>query len=205
MLSVNRSSGSAARTVLAALLTVVVAPIAAGQAPLVPQGSRIHVRTNGSRDYTGALVSQDAESLSVLVVPRAGDPGVVSLALSEIASLEVSRDTKSHAVRGAVIGLAAGAGAGGAVGGLIDAGNEIGCGIASVGANPCTGRHHLAGVFAAVGAGLGGLVGLVVGASSHSEVWETVPLHATGIRLTPQPGGRLGIGMSIRLGGQARR
>ena len=113
----------------------------------------------------------------------------VDIPLTSITRLDASRGRKGHAAIGFLVG-----GAVGAIVGVVwrpqwplEGPEEV-----------CTARTGCdAPPEPLIGAALGVLVGLPVGALIRTERWERVPLDQLRVSLTPQRDGRLGIGFSI--------
>src|SRR5438270_518104 len=116
---------------------------------------------------TGTFVSQRSDTLWLEV---AGRPGPLAIPFTAIRRLEASRGRHSNMLTGLLVGLGVGA-AGGAIGGAA-------CGESFLCPGPGGG--------AVVGALVFSIPGLVIGALTHSERWESVPL--SGVSVSPVRG-----------------
>jgi hypothetical protein len=166
-------------TMLAALaLGAPPRPLAAQQTPQPGQRVRISLADDGR--VTGTLVGLPSDSL----VLETAD-GTRAYARSAITQLELSRDSRSHWKKGAVIGGVTGAVATFLV---LNSGSPASTNICdsehnqdAIGTGPCLALAGLAG-------GLGGaLLGAGVGSLLHSEAWA--PASLEGVRLTLLPWG----------------
>ncbi len=128
---------------------------------VVERGARIRV-TGAAQRYVGAFEALRADTL-VLV-----DDSVQSIPLHTIRSFEVSRGRQPKTWTGVQVGFLAGAGAGAAVGALASSCSGSDCAPLS------TGGWIAAGALVAGAAG--GVIGAIVGAMTHSDIWEEVPL-----------------------------
>lgn len=139
---------------------------------------RVRITTNvpKQKPWVGNLIS--AGSDSVRLRPQEG--GVVSVPSASVVRVEQSRGRRSNSGKGAVIGAIIGGGTGLILG--IAASSEEGS-FYEVGAGEVVGGMA---VLAAVGAGLGALIG----SGSHRERWEPITL--------PEPAGGDGTGPSAR-------
>jgi hypothetical protein len=146
--------------VVGCFLPAAIAQPVTGQAD---SGARVRVSTNtGSvRRWTGTLVSVGEDSLRLT-----RRDSLVSLPLSSVEQLERSRDRHSNAGGGAVIGAVVGGGTG-LVLGLLASGDDDSFYDVSPG--------DVMVVTLMLGA-VGGGVGALIGAASHKERWEPMPL-----------------------------
>jgi len=159
---------------------VSLSPLAAqGPLPITP-GQRVRISVeNSRRRVTGALLSQDADS--VRLQPDRGDAGG-AVAQSRISGVEVSAGRHSNAAGGALAGLLGG-GIFGAVLGASCEGDFV-----------CPGAGPAAASLGLLGAVLGG----VVGAFSHHETWQSVYQREVHVNLvTPVQGRGLGVGVRV--------
>jgi hypothetical protein len=140
-------------------------------------GTFVRVSTTAPRRYVGTLVGEDADSIH-LAVPDA--PGLVALPRATVAQVEVGH-TSGHALQGALIGASTAA----LVGLSVAAGCVFNC-------PEVRDQDILLGV--AAGAILGG----VVGAAIRSPQWQVTYPEQVGLRLAPQHGGGLAVGLSLR-------
>ena len=128
-------------------------------------GSRVRVTTNVGlqRRWTGALISAGADSVRLT---SSRDGRVVSFPTATVMRLEQSHDRRTNAGGGAVIGALIGGGTGLVLGLLAssedDSWFEVGPG--EIAAASLT--------LAAMGGGLGAIIGAV----SHRERWEPMPI-----------------------------
>ena len=156
------------RAVLAAMMQLLTAtPLAAFQAQLKP-GTRIRVTSDSGspRDRIGMLVSMDSDSLHFRT---AKDSSLTSVATGSLVRLELSKGRKSNAGRGAFIGALVGVGSGLLLGILASAEEDGSDSYYDVGPEDVFAATALLG---AAGAGVGALIG----ATSHRDRWEPVPL-----------------------------
>lgn len=146
-------------TLLVILMAIIGPPPAQGQGvESVREGARVRLAADGER-MTGTLVERGRDTLwvgfdhadAVRAVPLAG-----------VQRLEVSRERRSNAGRGALAGFVVGAIPGVVSGATCDCGNR---GTAVL----------LLGAFTG---GIGAAIGAVLGATSHHDVWEVVPVAA---------------------------
>ena len=155
------------------------------------RGPRVRFRTAEGEWKVGVLAVQDSERLG-LVFEAAAE--TTWLARSQTRNLEVSVG-KRHPT-GAAVGL-------GVFGGAI-----IGAAVAAASYNPCSGSGFSCigdlgpdlnavggGLF---GAGVGALVGLMIGRPSTVDEWQRVEDATVRIGLAPARNG-LGIGLTIRI------
>ncbi len=189
-------------TILIAILAFVPFASATAQVPLRP-GERVRVTGHFfcqpfyncvgglPQRYVGTFLSWKADTL---VVQSNGD--TLSVPVSLVTRLDVSRGRKTNTGEGAVIGLLVG----GVVGAVIGyasyeeckpQGKFFSC-IADLG-------PEYAALGGAVVIGLvGGVVGALIGASSRTDRWRAVPLNQLRVSLGPQRDGRYGLGASVR-------
>lgn len=153
------------RTFLAAVFQVVITIPAAGSAfTQAEPGARVRITTEHPSKHPeiGTLISADADSLRF----TSATGTAVAIPTTSVTRLEYSRGRRSNAGHGA------------AIGGLIGAGTGLFLGILASRDDDNfyeIGPEEIAGVTAllgAVGAGLGG----IIGATSHRERWELVPI-----------------------------
>ena len=122
----------------------------------VREGARVRLSADGE-PVTGTLAERGQDTLWVRL-DQADTAHAVPLA--QVHHLEVSREWRSNAGRGALAGFLVGAIPGVVSGATCDCGNP-GAAVLLLGA--FTG-------------GIGAALGAVLGATSHHDVWEVVPL-----------------------------
>jgi len=144
------------------LCTLVVIPLrlTAQVEPTTAPGDRVRVVAPvvSKASLTGTIVSRGADTLWLEVADR---PAPLAIPFTAIQRLEASRGRHSNVLTGLLVGLGVGA-AGGAIGGAA-------CGESFLCPGPGAG--------AVVGALALSIPGLVIGALTHSERWESVPLN----------------------------
>ena len=155
---------------------------------IVP-GSRIRItqlEAGKSRRRSGTVVTAAADT----VVLRPDGLGVTAtVSLARISGLEVSRGRKRHIAVGVGVGFLAGVGTGALVGAL--ACKNHGC---------LNGSDELGALVVALGAGIGGVVGMLVGGgigAHRTDMWEAVPSsrwHVSTLRTGP---GRFAFALSV--------
>ncbi|PYO40790.1 MAG: hypothetical protein DMD33_16110 [Gemmatimonadetes bacterium] len=150
------------RTARSLLCTLVVIPLrlTAQAEPTTAPGDRVRVVAPvvSKASLTGTIVSRGADTLWLEVEDR---PAPLAIPFTAIQRLEASRGRHSNVLTGLLVGLGVGA-AGGAIGGAA-------CGESFLCPGPGAG--------AVVGALALSIPGLVIGALTHSERWESVPLN----------------------------
>jgi hypothetical protein len=157
-----------------ALLITAVPHASAQEPPTVAAGSRVRLHAPPLVPDTaaGAVLGISGQTLSFR---RDGEEQPLPIPLGSVALLQVRR-VRAHALRGLVTGLAVGATVG-----AVSAALGPGCGACPEDENASvTGRAAVLGV-------VGGVLGLLVGAFSPTETWDTVPLDA--LRPGSGPGG----------------
>jgi hypothetical protein len=122
-----------------------------------------------------------------LVLRLDKEDAVMEVPFDSLARLEMVTGRKSHTLLGMALGSLVFGGAGALAGGSVDC-YELG----GWGDETC--------VLMGAGAGIvaGGILGAVTGALIKTDRWEEVPLDRLRLQVAQQPGGRLGIGASIR-------
>jgi hypothetical protein len=141
---------------------IVLAPASAGaQAPAIPawpvaEGARVRVSSPvlGNEPRVGVVISANRDTLSFRAERQ---PAYTSLRTSDIRQLEVSQGTRSHRFVGGLVGFSLGAIAGGFIGAAT---GSKGDGFARAGQ-------------AAIGAGVGGLLGAVAGSLAIGRTVDT--------------------------------
>jgi hypothetical protein len=104
--------------VIAGVLGSAMASAQASDSPVPAPGTRIRVVTaRPVTSVTGALVASSADTL-VLRADKTGD--TVSVPLSRVSRLDISRGTRTHKLRGAKIGFFGGMGVGAVTATLIE-------------------------------------------------------------------------------------
>ena len=156
---------------------------------IVP-GSRIRItqlEAGKSRRRSGTVVTAAADTV-VLRPDGLGATATVSLA--KISGLEVSRGRKRHMAVGVGVGFLAGVGTGALVGAL-----------ACKDQNDClSGSDDMGPVVVALGAGIGGVVGMLVGGgigAHRTDMWETVPSSGWHVSTLPTGLGRFALALSV--------
>jgi hypothetical protein len=156
--------------------------------PAIVPGSRIRVtelEAGNSRRHSGTVVTATADTV-VLKLDGLGATATYSLA--NLSGLEVSRGRTGHVAAGVGIGFLAGAGAGALVGVLT--------------CNGClSGRDELGALVPALGAGIGGVVGMLVGAgvgAHKTDTWEAVPSSRWHVSALPSGAGRFAFALSVQ-------
>lgn len=172
---------------LALLLGSAVLTEAGAQKPTpVQPGQRVRVQSALAHtpELVGGVQAISKDTLVVRHVDGVGASAATAIPLVYVTRLEVSRGLHSRWLRGMVVGLAAGATAGAILGAT--GGNDR---LFSRGATAFLGAMFVAPI--------GGAVGLVVGALTKTESWETVPLPLTGKGVALGPHHRLTLGMRV--------
>ncbi|HXV12568.1 MAG TPA: hypothetical protein VEC56_00045 [Candidatus Krumholzibacteria bacterium] len=172
---------------LSALVTA--AEVGAQESASIVPGERIRLRSSAASSWiVGNYLGTEGDR--VRVQTEAAAPHLAST--SSISELEVSRGSKSHAGRGAIIGMTVGA-----VGGIVaivmdDQDNADGS------SNSFNGMDALAvPLFAALGAGVGALVGGMM----RAEQW--VPMSKTSLSIGPASRTMpIGVALTIPMGGR---
>jgi len=168
-------------TLLAVVLTVLPATLLVAQEParIVP-GAHVRVTAphlpNGR--LQGALTRIDADTLVI---------GSTPIARHTLTRVEVSTGRRSRLGRGLGVGFLAGAGLGAI----------LGAGVGNDGGEFCTATQCAVAGAAVVGVG-GMVLGALVGAMTHTDRWQEVPLERVGVRLFPQRDGSLSLAVSLR-------
>jgi len=175
----------------AALLLMMSVDLFAQQKPPVMVGERIRVSWLGNAPMVCTVRAFKADTLVVDVEDLAAP---LELPLSLVKKVEVSHQ-RSNAGRGALTEGLIGAAVGSVNGALVwsDSPSDP-CGTS---VNPCTidwGPEAVP-VFAGILGGLGAGVGFLIGAASHSERWQEVPLDRLEVSLRPV--GRRGLAVSL--------
>ncbi len=171
---------------IAALAVASFTRVTAQQPPLVKVGDRVRVATPdmGIRNQEGTLRLLDADSL--VLHPAYGEPLRLVIPLASLTRFEVHRGRKSAARLGAGIGF--GVGTAWAI-------TLLSTPSVCNPETPCSagGWVGAIGLFGGIGAGLGGLVGLVF----RSDRWEEVSLDRLRVSFAPQRDGRFALGASV--------
>ncbi len=154
-------------------------------APLQP-GQRVRVQSALARtpELVGGVQAMSADTLVVRHVDGTGAATTTAIPLAYITQLDVSRGQHSRWGRGLLIGLAAGATTGVILG-------------ASSDGNWLFSKSDLALMGAVVMAPIGGAVGLVVGALTKTETWETVPIPRVGKGVALGSERRIAVGVAV--------
>jgi len=171
---------------LAAVLAL-TSPLAAfgQQARLIAPGDRIRVSSEPYFEpLVGTLSAIESDTL-VLAVERAAGLPTVRLPLASVTQLEVSRGRGTKFVQGALFGGALGAALGAISAAWLSNWCDDWCSTVTCENDDEVGVEHYLGMMAiggAVGAGIGGIIGLMIG----TDRWEAMPLDE--IRIAPAPG-----------------
>ncbi|HEX7336815.1 MAG TPA: hypothetical protein VF252_06360 [Gemmatimonadales bacterium] len=176
------------RAMVAATIQLLTAtPLAAFQAQLNP-GARIRVTSDSGspRARIGTLVSMDSNALHFR---SAKDSSLISVPTGSLVRLEQSMGRKSNAGRGAFIGALVGAGTGLLLGLLASAAEDDRDSFYDVGPEDV---FAATAVLGAAGAGVGALIG----AMSHRDRWEPVPLPG-GTGRARRMSGRVGLAIAF--------
>ena len=158
--------------------------------PAIVPGSRIRItelQAGKSSRHSGTVVTSAADTV-VLKLDGLGATATYSRA--KISGLEVSRGRTGHVAAGVGIGFLAGAGTGALVGAL--ACRNQGCFI---------GSDDMGAAFTALSAGIGGVVGMLVGAgigAHKTDTWEAVPSSSWHVSTLPTGAGRLAFALSVQ-------
>ncbi len=158
--------------------------------PAIVPGSRIRItelEAGKSKRRSGTVVTAGADTV-VLRLDGGGATGTFSLA--RISGLEVSRGQKGHVAVGVGLGFLAGAGTGALVGAL--ACKNQGC---------LSGSDDMGAVVTALSAGIGGVVGMLVGGgigAHKTDMWEAVPSSPWHVSTLPTGPGRFAFALSVR-------
>lgn len=178
--ALKRLAAMQATTLLAVVLTVLLATLLVAQEPTrILPGARVRVTAPhlpGGR-LQGALTRVDADTLVI---------GSTPVALHTLTRLEVSTGRRSHWRTGLGVGFLVGAGLGAILGASV--GNETG--------DICTATECALAGAGIVGTG-GMVVGALVGAMTHTDRWQEVPVERVGVRLFPQRNGSLSLTVSL--------
>ncbi len=182
------------------LLILAVAPLTrvTAQDPLpIKVGDLVRVTAPalGLRTQLGTVVGMPPDSLVLGELPPGHTVAELRIPLASLTWLRVERVRHSRATKvGAVTGFVVGGATGAVIGAIHKAciptfDTAIGCED-----SPAFGAvlYGLAG--AAVGAGLG----VIVGALIKTKRWEDVPLDQLRVSFVPQRDGRFGLGLSVR-------
>ncbi len=151
----------------------------------VRTGDRIRVTAQGIKRTTGTLRAVDQR---LVMLGGSGSPAI-QIPRDSITKLEVSRGKRSNITAGILVGTGAGLLLGAAFAVLaVDAGgsSEIS-------------NQEAAAIFAALGGSAGLLIGTIVGASTKTERWQEIPLDRLRVTVGPQPHGRFGVKIDVRL------
>ena len=180
MLETGRRSVAAVIFLVLACISGPSAEIAAQDTLTVAVGERVRVSTESGATHVGLLSAMTSGALEVQ-----GPGGSQRLSVASVTRLDVSRGRKSNAGLGALIGFAAGA-----VGTVVycQAVDRGGCVLFSDDITLQLALIHGAG---------GGLLGLLVGHSMKTDLWEEVPLERLRVSLAPQRDRRFALGFSV--------
>lgn len=171
------------RLMISTLALLTAAPVLAQDAPPLPPGAEVRVR---SPVASGRYVVHDHRVATLMLRDSAGV--LVNVPVASVTRLSVLRGRRSAgagALRGAGIGLLAGAGTG----------FLYGYATVSTGSYPFS-PMFLGVVLGTFGAGIGTAAGAVIGLIYRGEKWETVPLNT--IRAGPSTDGGMTLSLGIR-------
>jgi hypothetical protein len=172
-------------------IALLLAPVVAWsqEPPAIVPGARIRITEGASKPRSGTVVTAGTDTV-VLRLDSGGETATFPVA--RISELEVSRGRHGHAGAGVGLGFLAGLGAGALVGTLV-CGGESAC---------YSGSDDMSGPVTAVAAGLGGVVGMAVGAvvggNHKTEKWEAVPSSGWHVSALPSGRGRFALALSVR-------
>ena len=181
---------------VAALLLTTSVDLFAQQEPPVVVGDRVRVSWLGNAPMVCNVRAFKADTLVVDVEDLSAP---LELPITLVKKVEVSRQ-RSNAGRGALTGGLIGAAVGSIFGVLVWSDSP---------SNPCTGSlfsnepctvdwgPEAVPVFAGILGGVGAGVGLLIGAASHSERWQEVPLERLEVSLTPNGRRALAVSVSV--------
>jgi len=134
---------------------------------------RITARVPESQRWIGEFIANDRDTITMR--ESGTNAALVTVPTLHVERFEISSGRHGNALRGAVIGFAAGA--------------VLGAGIGYAGYSEDDAFDYSAGETAAISAVavgvIGGVVGVVAGALTHSERWRSLPLED--LRGGPQP------------------
>ena len=175
--------------ILSAWLLFAGPPIAFAQQPESPPSWawRPRVRVTFTGTSHGRMVGTYLRTAADTIWLDAGMTRPSPIPLERVATFEVSRGRHSNAGRGALIGSAVGLGLG--LIASIESASEDDSFVET-----STGEYVLATFMLAA---MGGGLGAAVGAMTHSEEWEVVPVARLTVTRGPSPDVR--VGLSIRL------
>ena len=161
-------------------------PTPQSSAPLrlaVGQRVRVSAPEYGMLEDIADVAALPADSITLMAHGR-----TATVPLAAVREIDVSLALRNGAARGLLKGTLIGAGIGGILGALGSAGcSGFACGAGVI-------------VLPPMGAMIGAIIGTIGGATHTYDVWAPVPRDPSGrlrIGLAPQPGGRLGLGMSL--------
>lgn len=162
---------------------------ALAQAAAVHIGQRVRVTSavEATPIRIGVIEAIDADTLRLQHTGKAGDTLATAIPMASIAGLQVSRGRHSRWLMGLGIGFGAGA----VTGAILGASSEDDLLFTS------GDKAVMGGVALGV---IGGAVGVVAGALTKTERWETVPIDRVTVSLVPTAGGRLRLGVRIAFG-----
>ena len=174
---------------IALLLSPVVA--SSQDPPAIAPGSRIRItqlEAGKTTRRSGTVVTAAADTV-VLKLDGLGAKATYSLAT--ISELEVSRARTGHVAAGVGIGFLVGVGTGALVGALAckDEGSCL------------SGSDDMGGAVTAVSAGIGAVVGMLVGAgigAHKTDTWEAVPSSGWQVSTLPTGAGRFAFALSLK-------
>ena len=189
-------------TLGALFLLGVATPAAAQTPPDLEPGSRIRVVDQQGHETVGTLFLATSDSL---IVDANQGTRRHAFEVSSVSALQVSQGRYRHVARTTLITTAASA----LLGGLIGAASYQPCDAKGWGCMLAPdSRGEEFGWGLAAGAAIGLPVGLIVGLAVKHDRWADVPLpggraQEPVVRLTRRPGGLVGVGLSVPLGGRA--
>ncbi len=176
---------------LALGLSMGATELANAQTGALTPGSWVRLATDGGRlVLVGRVVSVTPDSITIQhAEPWMSDPQInqhetIALPIATVSGVEVRTGGSSHAFEGLFLGTASGAAAGAALGYLAGGSRR----------NRAEDYVSPAGVLASLGAIVGGLLGIGIGASTGTSAWTPVDTKMSRLEITPR-----GNGVSARL------
>lgn len=166
---------------------------AQGGAVIAP-GTRVQIAesgTGGRGVLRGTVVAKSADTLA-LRLDAGGE--TVSIAWARVSRLELSRGVTRRTLAGLGYGLLGGVGAGALVG-VLACKAERNCRSSN---NEMNSPQFYAVVLGVLGGGVGSVIGTVIGASTRSERWETVPSRHWSLSARPDTHGGFALSLSAR-------
>jgi hypothetical protein len=180
------------RSFVLPLLLSLAPPVASAQVDTatisdsaVPKaGAEVRITTRVGRSYSGRLYGVTTDSVRILT-PGADRMVIAAIPRDSVARFEVNYRGGSHAGVGALIGLGTGA----VVGVVIASADCL------VFCTPQQEKQSNTDFITALVAG--GVLGALLGSSTHSSHWREVPLDRVAVTVRPAAAG-VGLGLSVR-------